>query len=86
MNEYDKLKEEITRLEKICIKNNIAYKRTANKKQGIKTMNEYEIEYTLSNGMWNHGRYFGKNKTDAISNFIKWSLRPKSSITSIEKI
>ncbi len=47
---------------------------------------EYEIEYTLSNGDWCHGRYFGKNKAEAISNFIKWSCRPKSSIISIEKI
>ena len=44
---------------------------------------EYEIEYTLSNGMWNHGRYFGKNKAEAIRNFTKWSCRPKSSITSV---
>ena len=49
-------------------------------------MKEYEIEYKLSNGDWNHGRYYGKNKAEAISHFIKWSCRPKSSIISIEII
>ena len=49
-------------------------------------MKEYEIEYTLSNGLWCHNRFKGVNKNDAIKDFRKWTCRPKSSIISIELI
>tara|TARA_R110002012_G_scaffold98537_2_gene236189 strand:- start:1173 stop:1451 length:279 start_codon:yes stop_codon:yes gene_type:complete len=84
------LREEIKRLENLCEKNNIAYRKAAKKltakKAPAKARKEYSIEYALINGDVCEKIFKGENIEDALKNYNRTTCYPLSAVRGIKKI
>ena len=49
-------------------------------------MKKYNIEYTLSNGLWCQNVFEGRNKTEALRSYNRLTGVPKSRVISVVRV
>ena len=55
-------------------------------KKSERKMKKYNIEYTLSNGLWCQNVFEGKNKEEALKNYNRLTGVSKSKVVSVERV